>query len=763
MVIHKFLAELNNQGYRIHAEEENLRIQCDCNPSKEVLDTIKQNKAEILEFIKKANLSLSSYALPFAEKKELYALSPLQRGICFLQELNIDNTSYNTQFEFKIQEKFDILEIEKTFKELLKRHEVLRSSIVKQKDTFFQKINSEVPFSITSLSFSRREYEKNKQKLIKPFELSKAPLFRLFYIKIEGEKSLLLLDMHHLISDGTSNVILFDEFRKLFTKTDLVPVKYQYKDFSEYINSSAQVLRIQKQRKYWLDRFKSGIPLLDLHTDYSRSLVKENKGASVSFVLSEQETNILRNISEDYDLTLYMSLLAICNILLAKLSGQDDIVIGTPNAGRFHADLENIVGMFINNLVMLNKPTPNKSIKSFLAEVKNNTLNAFANQEYQFGDFVKEVSFTRDSTRNPCFDVMFNLLNQSEFEANQLLETTDNLYKHVPCSAKFDLNIRAIDNKKSILFNIVYNAKLFKQQSIDRIIEFLRKIIYEISLKGTKVLIQDIELIPEHRKKKKIDSLCKNLSCKLGAATIQEYISRSIGKHGDKIAIEKGTEHISYSELGLLKNNIGNLISSKRIAKGTFIGIYLDNRIEFIASMLGILEVGCVFVPLQTENSSERLQKMVHYAGIRHFISSTDKISELLLKVPTINEDKILVSHTCQTKKQYKFQEGLNNGDDPIYIYFTSGSTGIPKPVLGKNQSLLHFIEWEIRQFNLSESYKLSQLTNVGFDAILRDIFVPLCLGGIICIPDEPETAQDVEKFANWVNKHSIKFDSLRT
>ncbi|MCP4156333.1 MAG: hypothetical protein GY757_51950, partial [bacterium] len=258
------------------------------------------------------------------------------------------------------------------------------------------------------------------QTFFRPFDLTRAPLIRVGVMESTGKvkpgvERFILVDMHHIITDGISQEVLTQEFFALYAGENLPPLKLQYRDYAEWQNSTKQKQLMNRQEKFWTNLYFDEIPVLILPTDYSRPVIQGFDGNNKSFILNSEETANLKETAKQNETTLYMTILSIFTILLSKLSGQEDIIVGTPTAGRRHADLENIIGMFVNTLAMRNYPEGKKTFREFLREVKESTLKAFENQEYQFEDLVEGISVKRDTGRNPVFDVMLNLLNQSEY------------------------------------------------------------------------------------------------------------------------------------------------------------------------------------------------------------------------------------------------------------------------------------------------------------------------------------------------------------
>ena len=357
-----------------------------------------------------------------AEKKEYYPLSSAQKRLYFLHQLDTGNINYNMPYLMPLTGKhFDQEKLEVVFKELIARHESLRTSFAAINMEPVQRVHREVDFAIQYANLPAEDIEKIIADFTIPFDLGRAPLMRVRHLTFTNEpgRQILFLDMHHIITDGTSQVILAKEFAALCSGAQLPPLALQYKDYSEWQRSAAGQEAVKQQESHWLKEFSDELPVLQLPTDFPRPLEQGSDGNAVMFGLNVRETGALKAIAKENDVTLYMALLAIFSILLAKLSGQEDIIIGTPIAARRHAELQSIAGMFVNTLGHAQLPSGREKFKRLFEEVKERTLEAYENQDYPFEELVEHVAVNRDTGRNPIFDVMFNMLNQGETELKQ--------------------------------------------------------------------------------------------------------------------------------------------------------------------------------------------------------------------------------------------------------------------------------------------------------------------------------------------------------
>jgi amino acid adenylation domain-containing protein len=449
-----------------------------------------------------------------AEKKEYYCLSSAQKRLYVLQQAALESIGYNMPTIVRLEGILDKKRLESAFRKLIRRHESLRTAFVTQAGEPVQRIHDDVGFEIEYFKTENKEKGVEIQNskfiihnsFIRPFELSRAPLLRVGLIHtpalaghpsqegITGDKHILMVDMHHIITDGTSTGIIVKEFMAFYSYAGevLPPLRIQYKDFSEWRNSELQRKSLSRQEAYWLKEFEGEIPLLDLITDYPRTHERNFEGHVIGFELSGEHSLTLKNLAKEENVTAYMVLLAIYNILLSKLSGQEEIIVGTPVSGRSHVDLEPLIGMFVNTLALMNYPGAEKTFRDFLKEIRARTLEAFENQYYPFEELVEKVSIDRDPNRNPLFDAMFALQNLDS-PGLEIPGLRLKPYEFETREAKFDLCLTGMESGDKFRFIFEYRTGLFKEETIDEFINYFKDITACV-LENRDIRLSDIEI-----------------------------------------------------------------------------------------------------------------------------------------------------------------------------------------------------------------------------------------------------------------------------
>ena len=481
------------------------------------LPTIK----EMSEFIKESTPEKYTAIEP-AKEKQYYELSSAQKRVFVHHRMETDSINYNMPSIMLMEGRLDKERFESVFRELIRRHEVFRTAFVLIDDAPMQKIHEAVKFEIEYHQVEVKVEVEEGQPLpiepatafissfIRPFDLSQAPLLRVGLIKLlhtpaarggrpsqEGKEDryLLMVDMHHIITDGTSIAIFIREFIALYSGETLPGLRIQYKDFSEWQNQLLNSGELKKQEEYWTKLFAGDIPVLNMPTDYPRPPVRSFKGAEFHFEIDSSLTAGIKRSVLETKTTLHIFLAAVFTVLLSKYSGQEDIVVGFGVAGRRHADLEHVMGLFVNILPMRNHPRQNLAFREFLGTVKENSLNAYANQDYQYEELVMKLGLQGKPGRNPLFDFLFQIQN---VEAPQIQIPGLNIkpYQKVTDLTRFDLVTHITETGDTIDVRINYSTELFKFSTVKKIGERFKEILHQV-VENMEIKLEDITLSQE--------------------------------------------------------------------------------------------------------------------------------------------------------------------------------------------------------------------------------------------------------------------------
>jgi acyl transferase domain-containing protein/acyl carrier protein len=418
------------------------------------------------------------------ENKEYYKLSSAQKRMYLLQQADLDNTVYNETQVIPVSFKIEKQRLEAAFKKLVRRHESLRTSIRIWKNEPVQVVHEDFAFSLDYFETDGREMSKIVNDFVRPFDLRKIPFFRVGWINARESQNILIFDIHHIVFDAVSMALMMRDLLALYTEAKLPPLPLQYRDYAEWQNNKVYKELIKEQEKYWLGEYEGELPVLKLPTDYERPGILVFEGDRVNWQVGEKETKALKEIANSREATLNMTILAIYNILLSKLSGREDIIVGMPTIGRRHADLDNIVGIFINTLALRSRPKGERTFLEFLGELRQKNLEAFDNQEYPFEYLVEKIIPRKDLGRNPIFDVVFSPQNFDESfiaagESGQPVQADGLGYDKF--TAKFDLTLFAREVNEKLHFIFEYSTKLFTKETAERFAGYFEEIVSTIT------------------------------------------------------------------------------------------------------------------------------------------------------------------------------------------------------------------------------------------------------------------------------------------
>jgi fengycin family lipopeptide synthetase D len=715
------------------------------------------------------------------EAKEYYELSSAQKRLYLLQQMELNLTAYNMPEIIPLTSQPDRGKLEKTFIQLIQRHESLRTSFHMVKDIPVQKVHDTVEFALELTD--AHDYHDFLKSFVRPFDLAKAPLLRVglivpqhtpaalpghprrgTYNSQEGieDRFLLMVDMHHIISDGMSHEVLVKDFMVLNEDKELPPpLRIQYKDFSQWQNSEKEKEKIKRQELYWLQEFKGEIPVLNIPTDYNRPVIQSFEGNTVSFEISANEASVLKTIALKEKMTLYMVLLAIFNVLLAKLSNQEDIVIGTPIAGRRHTDLDNIIGMFVNTLALRNYPKGEKNFNDFLIEVKQRTLEAFENQECQFEDLVDKVEVERDASRNPLFDIMFAKHNINVDELKTLepggtpgekQDSKQEPRQDIYTSSKFDMTLTVLESKQKPAFTVTYNTALFKKETIEIFIGYFKRIISSITI-NIETKLSQIEIMSKEEKRQLVYDFNDTKADSHGDKTIHRLFEEQVEKTADHIGVVDLSHHLTYGELNNKSNRLARLVKRKGVGPGNIAAIITHPTQEMLVGIMGVLKAGACYLPIDPANPPARISYML-----------MDSETKLVLIQEGLADDikdyagEILKIHDGSLYKGESPADVQNhNPADPLYMIYTSGTTGIPKGVMVKHENLVNYVIWFSGTAGLTSKDKTVLTSSFSFDLGYTSLYPSILKGGQIHLLPK-ETYMIPEALLDYIQLHHITY-----
>jgi amino acid adenylation domain-containing protein len=589
---------------------------------------------EIAEYIKNSGENVHSL-ITTVEKREYYPLSSAQVRLTVLDNLDKKSTAYNIPFVMELTGSLDIARLESALKGLIKRHESLRTAIRVIDGNPVQFIYDNVAFQVEHYNENRIVKGEGRIKsiihdsFIRPFALSRAPLMRAGLIKIAAMKYLVMIDIHHIVCDGFAFDIITGDISRLYPGESLPGLRIQYKDYTLWQLESMKSGKSTHKKKYWLQKLAGEIPVLNLFTDYPRPPVRGSEGEDFTFSIDKELSEKIKTLAGENGATLYMVLLAAYNLLLHKYTGQEDIIVGSPTAGRPHADLQGILGMFVNTLTLRNYPTGEKTFTQFLQEVKDDALKSYQNQDYQFEELVASLDIKRDLSRNPLFDTLFALQNM-EVRGIHLPGLQINGYDYGERTAKFDIILYAFETGDGILFRINYCTKLYSRKTIQQLSRHFINVL-EGAVRSPQLKLQEIRVLSKSEEKRLLHEFNNTHTAYPREMTIPGLFQQQVEKTPDNIAVagkgpvgdHTGNLRLTYRELNQKANRLAHLLRRTGVTAESVVGVMMERTPDTVAALLAVLKSGGAYLPIDTGLPQDRVMYMLENSRANALLSTS--------------------------------------------------------------------------------------------------------------------------------------------
>ncbi len=629
------------------------------------------------------------WAIPPAPHRDAYALSSAQQRLYYLHSLDPSSTTYNEITVFILKGRLDRQRVERALRRLIDRHEALRSSFELRDNRPVQIVHETVDFQIETLVASDAALDTASDAaigaVIKPFALDRPPLVRGTLLDIGNDKHVMVLDMHHIITDGVSEGIVVREFMSLYNNAPLQPVKVQYKDYAEWQHRARSETDPRDHEQYWLNKLGGGVPPLNLPLDYPRPALQRFEGKSLDFTIDAAQTAALKTLAQRESVTLYMVFLTLYVLFLHKISGDEDFAVGTATSGRSHPDLQDTIGMFVNTLVVRPRCRADWSFTQLLQAVKTEVLDIFQHQDYQFDDLVEKLAIKRDFSRNPLFDAMFVWQNMDvstmEIEGLTLIP-----FEYHDRSAKFDLTLMGYELADEIYLKFEYSTHLFKEDTIVRFTRCMRRLI-QVVVHDAAQPIRAVALNSPDEQRIILADWNMAAAGIAEDASIDGAFEAQARRLGDRVAVVGQGGVITYRELDERSNQLARQLLALGVRKHSAIGVALEPSIDLLIGILGILKAGGVYVPIDIAYPEARKNYLLDDSAAEVVLTATHYHWAGLERRPTIDMDR----RTYAALDPGRIARERSK-HDPCYVMYTSGSTGEPKGVVIPHRGVLRLV-----------------------------------------------------------------------
>lgn len=694
-------------------------------------------------------------AIERVDKQPFYPISSAQRRLLILNQFE-DGTAYNMNAALMMEGKVDFERIQDVFQSLIDRHESLRTTFEMREGNLVQIVHDKFTFKLDSRHLGVDIIDEASaisaaiNQFVRPFELNKLPLIRGGLIKVRQEKTLLLIDLHHSITDGTSVDVIVEDFAKLYNGEILPPLTVHYKDYASWQQKALTDETRSKQEQFWLDSFRGDIPVLSLMTDFVRPSMKNNAGAKLLVEWDSQLVKSIKQLVSRTNTTLFMVLMAAYNVLLHKYTGQEDIIIGTPSAGRSHADLQRVVGMFVNTLAMRNYPQGDKTFETFLQEVNESSLQAFEHQDYPFEELITKLGVQRDMSRNPLFDTMLVLENTERVELN-LEGVQIRTLEYDSGNSKFDLVFGIAEENDRLRLEITYSTSLFQKETIERLVCHFHRIL-EMVTENRGILLSEIDLLSEQEHAVQLQQANGIIMKHNIGTTLAEKFQFQASLHPERIAVADAKQFCTYGDLDRKTNQMAQLLRMLGVRRNTIVGIMVEPGLGTIIGILSVLKAGGAYLPLDPMYPGERVAYMHQETGFNIVLTDSGVTFPFPNGIARINMD--LVDLAAYVEHPLDL---INTSSDLAYVIYTSGTTGAGKGVMIEQHSVLNLIDGLEHSIysRYSEALNIALIAPFVFDASVKQIFASLLLGHTLHIAPR-EVRADGKALYEFYNKHNI-------
>lgn len=714
--------------------------------------------------------------IPVARESTTFPLSFAQQRLWFLDQLQ-GNPTYNIPLAVKIHGLLQPALLEQSLRNVIQRHEALRTTFHAKNGQPFQVIAPSCTLALPVKDLSalgKKAQETAVQQLAREeartlFHLSAGPLVRATLLRLGATEHVLFLTQHHIISDGWSLGVWLHEIATLYeallsSRVSTLPaLPIQYVDYTLWQRQWLSGARLAEQIQYWVERLKDAPTVLELPGDHPRPAIPTFRGARHAIAFPLSFTQALQTWSQQEGVTLFMTLLCAWNILLFRYSGHEDILVGSPVANRATPEVEKLIGFFVNTLVLRTDVSGNPTVRQLLQRVRQTALEAFAHQDVSFEQIVEELHLERDMSRTVLIQAVLAWQNTPHYALECAGLTLESVEIDTG-TAKFDLLLALENSAQGITGVLEYNTDIFAEATIARMARQYQKLLAEMMAHPEQRIAQLPLLTAQER-----DQLLVTWNATRRAYArdrcIHQLFEAQVERTPRATALLFQEQEWTYQELNRRANQLAHLLQRLGIGPGTFVAVYMERSAEMLPALLGILKAGGAYVPLEAQTPVARLQRILHSLQVSCVITQQTLLPGLLAVDPPPALQYVLdleerpeersLSQKELAARPYRLytpadlaqmpQQNLplqGSAQDLAYVIFTSGSTGTPKGVMVAHSSVINLIEWVNRTFAFGPADRVLFINSLCFDLSVYDIFGLLAAGGSLRIA----TRQDVQE-----------------
>lgn len=692
-----------------------------------------------------------------------YPLLPAQEQLWFFDQLEPGSPVYNIPMLYRLEGTLNRNALEQALQDLVDRHGVLRTSFVRQGGVPVQIVSESVTLKcrwtdLSNLPEEKREAELKRlieEEITTGFQLNQAPLLRAQIVKEGSTSHVLMLNVHHIVFDGWSVGVMLQELDVLYQERKkggdpaLKPLKVQFVDYVRWFREREAQGELVSQREYWRSELKGELPVLDLVTDYVRPPVFTYAGCSRERMLSKEQVERLRGLCQEHGVTLNMLVLAALAVLLKRFTGQDDVILGTPVAGRTKEELSHLIGYFVNMIPFRLMMSGEMTFLDLLALVKDKSLSALQNQEYSFKSLIEDLNPVRDLRSTPIFQAIMTYVDQTKPVHLGDLQVTA---LPVPqTTVKFDLGFGFVELADGMKMVIDYRTDLYKAETIDRMLDHLNTLLDSISREPNE-LLDRLNLLQETQREELIHGWNQTSTLLPDECCVQQLVEKQVRLNPDQVAVRHRDRTLTYAELNQTANRLAHWLRKQGIGTDDVVTLLVEQGIEAVVAMLGVLKAGGAYMPLDPSHPKPRLEFMIRNAGSKVVLT----LSHLRHLLDNIDGVCLLLDSESETLAR-EASDDLNmegTGEQLVNVLYTSGSTGIPKAVALPHRGVIRLVH-QANFAKLDSTDVTLQISALHFDGATFEIWGTLCNGGTLVIVDR-EVVLSPKLLGVEIEKHGV-------
>src|SRR5215213_10163987 len=687
--------------------------------------------------------------------EEVYALplSFAQQRLWFLDQLQPGVTAYNIPGALRLRGALKVTALEQSLNEIIARHETLRTVFSVVEGQAVQLIRNSLTISLAITEVEETDVPRlARAEAAPPFDLEAGPLLRVRLLRLSEREHVLLLTMHHIVSDGWSMGVLVRELCALYEtfsqggESPLAPLAVQYADYAQWQREHLTGEVLEQQLQYWREQLAGAPALLELPADRPRPAVQSFRGARESVRLGAELTRA-------EGVTLFMTLLAGFAALLWRYTGERDVVVGTPVANRGRREVESLIGFFVNTLPLRLQVGGEESFRETLERVREVCLGGYAHQEVPFERVVEELGVERRLSQSPLFQVMFGLQNAQQMRV-KLPDLEMKTFSAETGSAKFDLLLLVSEGADELGATIEYSTELFERETIEQMAAHYQRLLSWL-VRHPERQMWEAELLSVAEQRQQLQAWNETKAEFAGATLVHELIEAQVRRTPEAVALVFESEQLSYAELNRRANQLAHYLRRRGgVGPESLVGILMERSVELVVSLLGVLKAGAAYVPLDPGYPAERLAYMVGDAGAS-VVLTQERLRAVLPQSPAATVISVDREWAEIGRERGADEASGVAPENLVYVIYTSGSTGQPKGAMNTHAAVRNRLLWMQLAYGLSGADVVLQKTPFSFDVSVWEFFWPLLTGARLVLA-RPEGHRDGSYLAELIGREGV-------